>query len=97
MRQRDLVERGLDPVEARQIAARRFGDVQSIAAACRNIDERWCREQRRATMWMDLRQDVTYGLRVLRKSLASSWSEAEMTNRTTAARMTRLPPGVPRA
>jgi predicted permease len=68
LRQRDLVERGLDPVEAREIAARQFGDVQSIAAACRNIDDRWYREQRRASMWMDLRQDVTYGLRVLRKS-----------------------------
>ena len=68
LRQRELVERGLDPVEAREIAARRFGDVQAIAAACRNIDERWYREHRRASMWMDLRQDVTYGLRVLRKS-----------------------------
>src|SRR5688572_26360935 len=68
MRQHDLVERGLDPAEAREIAARRFGDVQSIAAVCRGIDERWYREQRRASMWMDLRQDVTYGFRVLRKS-----------------------------
>ena len=68
MRQREYVERGVDPAEARDIAARRFGDVQSIAAACRDIDERWYREQRRASMWADLRQDVTYGLRVLRKS-----------------------------
>jgi hypothetical protein len=68
LRQTDLVERGHDPVEAREIAARRFGDVQSIAATCRDIDERWYREQRRASMWMDLRQDVTYGLRMLRKA-----------------------------
>src|SRR5687767_6388351 len=68
MRARDFAERGLDPVDARDAALRTFGDVQSIAAACRDIDERWYREQRRASMWMDLRQDVTYGLRVLRKS-----------------------------
>ena len=44
MRQDEYVERGVDPSEAREIAARRFGDVQSIAAACRDIDERWYRE-----------------------------------------------------
>jgi hypothetical protein len=38
MRQREYVERGVDPAEARDIAARRFGDVQSIAATCRDID-----------------------------------------------------------
>jgi predicted permease len=70
MRQRDYVERGADPVKAGEIAARRFGDVNSIAAACREIDERWYREQRRASMWMDLRQDVGYALRVLRKAPA---------------------------
>jgi hypothetical protein len=61
MRQREYVERGVDPAEARDIAARRFGDVQSIAATCRDIDERWYREQRRASMWMDLRQDAPRG------------------------------------
>lgn len=70
MRQQELAARGLDPVEARDIALRRFGNVNSIAAACREIDERWYREQRRASMWMDLRHDVAYALRMLRKSPA---------------------------
>jgi predicted permease len=68
LRQEEFANRGLDPSEARDTALRKFGDVTSVAAACRAIDERWYRERRRASMWMDLRQDVTYGLRVLRKS-----------------------------
>jgi putative ABC transport system permease protein len=39
-----------------------------IARECRSIDERWYREQRRASMWMDLRQDVTYAVRTLRRA-----------------------------
>ena len=35
---------------------------------CRDIDERWYREQRRATMWMDFRQDVGYALRMLARA-----------------------------
>ena len=68
MRQQELAARGLEAAEARELAVRQFGNLKSIAAACRDIDERWYREQRRASMWMDLRQDVTYGLRVLRKA-----------------------------
>jgi putative ABC transport system permease protein len=68
MRQRDLAERGAAPRDARDEALRRFGNLHAVAAKCRDIDERWYREQRRANMWMDLRQDVGYALRMLAKA-----------------------------
>ena len=70
MRQRELVERGVPPADARERVARRFGNLAAVARECRAIDEAWYREQRRASMWMDLRQDVTYAWRMLRKAPA---------------------------
>ena len=70
-RRRELAARGFDRRDARDLALRKFGDLQSIAAACRDIDERWYREQRRASMWMDLRHDITYALRGLHKARRS--------------------------
>jgi putative ABC transport system permease protein len=68
MRQRDLADRGVAPRDARDEALRRFGDLNAVAAECRDIDERWYREQRRADMLMDLRQDVSYALRMLART-----------------------------
>jgi predicted permease len=68
MRRRDFAGRGVDDAAARQAAAQRFGDVASVAAACRQIDEGWRREQRRAGMWADARQDAAYAIRSLRKT-----------------------------
>jgi predicted permease len=68
MRRRDFVERGADDASARQAAAQRFGDVASVAAACRRIGEDWRREQRRAGMWTGFRQDAIYAVRSLRKT-----------------------------
>jgi predicted permease len=68
MRRRDFAGRGADDAAARQAAARRFGDVASVAAACRQIDEDWRREQRRAGMWADVRLDAAYAIRSLRKT-----------------------------
>ena len=70
MRERELVERGLLPGEARDLAARRFGNPAAVARECRAIDEAWYREQRRASMWMDLRQDVAYAFRQMRRAPA---------------------------
>ncbi|HVL67595.1 MAG TPA: ABC transporter permease [Vicinamibacterales bacterium] len=64
----DLVARGMSRAEARALAVRRFGDVGAIAHACRRIDEQWYGEQRRASMWRDLRQDVGYALRLVRRA-----------------------------
>src|SRR5688500_18028518 len=68
MRQRDLAEGGAALCDARDQALRRFGDLHAVAALCRDIDERWYREQRRANMLMDLRQDIGYPLRMLARA-----------------------------
>ena len=68
MRRRDFMEGGAGEGEARNAAARRFGDVTSIAEACRQIDEAWHREQRRAGVWTELRQDAACAVRSLRKT-----------------------------
>lgn len=65
MRERELVAQGVLPGEARAEVRKRFGNVASIARECRAIDESWYREQRRASMWMDLRQDFGFAVRVL--------------------------------
>ncbi len=68
MRQRELAERGAALRDARDEALRRFGNLNAVAAVCRDIDERWYREQRRASMWVDFRQDVGYALRRLARA-----------------------------
>jgi putative ABC transport system permease protein len=68
MREREYAARGLPPGEARDAAVRKFGDPARVAAACRDIDQRRYREERRASMWMDLRQDIGYALRLLGKA-----------------------------
>jgi predicted permease len=68
MRRRDFAERGADEAAARRAAADRFGDVRAVAAACRRIDEEWRREQRRASMWTDAKQDAMYAVRSLRQT-----------------------------
>ena len=65
MRERELVAQGIVVGDARDDVVRRFGNVAAIARECRAIDEAWYREQRRASMWMDLRQDIAYGFRML--------------------------------
>jgi putative ABC transport system permease protein len=64
-RARELRGRGLSPQAASEEAVRRFGNVTAVAASCRTIDERWYREQRRAGMWTDFIDDVSYSLRTL--------------------------------
>jgi putative ABC transport system permease protein len=64
-RQRDLEARGMSTRDSREAALRRFGNVRVVVDICRRIDEQWYREQRRANMFMDLRQDVAYALRSL--------------------------------
>ena len=63
LRQQELIALGVPPDEAREQASRRFGNLAALARECRAIDEAWYREQRRASMWMDLRQDVAYAFR----------------------------------
>ncbi|HJU64558.1 MAG TPA: ABC transporter permease [Gemmatimonadaceae bacterium] len=70
MRSRDLERRGAPPDEARQIALRKFGDYQSSFSACVEIDERRMRRMARSEYLTELRQDLTYALRTLRRTPA---------------------------
>ena len=64
-RQQEYASRGMGERDASDQARRRFGNVDAVAAACRSIDEQWHSEQRRASMWNDLRQDSWYAIRAL--------------------------------
>ena len=64
-RQQEYAGRGMPERDASERARRRFGNVDAVAASCRSIDEQWHREQRRASMWNDLRQDSWYAMRAL--------------------------------
>ena len=70
MRERDFRERGLTADEARAEACRRFGSIESITLQVRRIDDESARQQRRTSMWSDIRQDVVYALRGLRRAPA---------------------------
>ena len=65
-----LVRQGMLPAEARAEALRRFGDVHRVKRAVRDMDERSARADRRAELRDALRQDLSYGLRSLRKTPA---------------------------
>jgi len=71
-RAREFATAGMDDDAAADAARRRFGPVDTIAAACRHIDEHAIREKRRIDMWGDLRQDLRYAVRSLAKSRAFS-------------------------
>jgi putative ABC transport system permease protein len=66
MRTRELVERGVDPKEARAIVLARVGDVSRLTRTCVDLGKRREREMR-VTRWLgELREDVKYALRQLR-------------------------------
>ncbi|HEU4798879.1 MAG TPA: permease prefix domain 1-containing protein, partial [bacterium] len=62
----DLVARGLAPAAARATAREKFGNVERIEEACRDIGELRDREARRSEWMGELGQDVRYALRQLR-------------------------------
>ena len=68
MRERDFRERGMNAEDAREAARRRFGRIDAITTEVRQIDDESARQKRRTGMWTDLRQDVSYALRGLRRA-----------------------------
>ncbi len=68
MRVRELVERGETPERARELALQRFGDLERSRAECVAIDERRRRRMLRAEHIAELRQDVRYAVRMLRRA-----------------------------
>ena len=68
MRTREYVDRGLNPADARREAARRMGDVERVRAACRTLGEGRDRRMRRIEYMTELRQDVSFTGRQMRRN-----------------------------
>jgi len=68
MRERDFRERGMTDGEARAAAQRRFGSIENITTQVRRIDDQSAQRKRRTGTWTDLRQDIVYALRGLRRA-----------------------------
>jgi putative ABC transport system permease protein len=68
MRTRDLVARGIDRARARDLAIRRFGDIDSVNATCRRIGRLRDRDMRRTEYMSELWQDMTFACRQLLKN-----------------------------
>jgi putative ABC transport system permease protein len=67
MRERELLARGEAPERARELALRRFGELATPRSECVTIGERQVRRMARSEYSAELRQDVLYALRSLRK------------------------------
>ena len=68
MRERELLEQGVEPAVARAEAEHRFGEIAPIHRECVAIDQRLRRRARRAEVFTDMLQDVQYALRTLRRA-----------------------------
>jgi putative ABC transport system permease protein len=62
------VERGMDPESARRDALARFGDVHTISHECRQLAHSIDTNMRRSDWLNDLRSDIAFAGRVLRRS-----------------------------
>ena len=68
MRVRELVARGLSPAEAREIAIRRFGNIDRVTATRRAIGQARDDDMRRTEYVSELTHDVRFACRQLLKS-----------------------------
>src|SRR5688500_3946015 len=68
MRIRELIQRGETPERARELALRRFGDYESSRTECVEIDERRSRKMARTEYFSELRRDLAYAGRTLRRT-----------------------------
>ena len=70
MRTRELVERGMDPRAAREMAMSRLGDIASLKRTMTDLGRKRDREMR-ATLWLEeLREDLKFAFRQLKNSPA---------------------------
>ena len=67
-RREEFARKGLDPAAAATAAAKKFGNREDVAEACRLIDRRFHAQERRRHMLGDLRQDLLYALRLFRRA-----------------------------
>ena len=64
----ELIEQGIDPERAREMAERRFGPVQPIEQELAGSVRRRRQREERAEAFMDVTQDVRFALRALRRA-----------------------------
>jgi hypothetical protein len=70
MRTRELVERGMDPTTARDVAMSRLGDLADLKRTMTTLGRKRDREMR-VTLWLEeLRDDLKFAFRQLRNSPA---------------------------
>jgi len=70
MRTRELVDRGMDPATARDVALSRLGDLPRLKRTCVDIGRKRDREMR-LTQWLgEFREDVRFAFRQLRTAPA---------------------------
>ena len=70
MRTRELGERGVDPKTAREIVLARVGDVSRLKRTCVDLGRKRDREMRMTQFLGELRDDVKFTLRQLKKAPA---------------------------
>ena len=70
MRVRELIEQGETPERARQLAMHRFGNYEQARIECVAINERRKRHMQRTEFITELRQDIGYAFRMLRRTPA---------------------------
>jgi predicted permease len=68
MRVRELIDQGMTPEDARVAALQRFGNLDRITEACRDLGRRRNNDMRRAEWLSELRYDLRYAVRALRAS-----------------------------
>ena len=68
MRERDLAARGTDPAAAHRLALARFGDLESVAAECRELAHQTERKVRKTEYLAELTHDARFALRQLAKA-----------------------------
>jgi len=68
MRIRELVDRGESPKRARELALRRFGNLEHSRKECVAINERRRRRMMRRELITDRAQDIRYALRTFRRA-----------------------------
>ena len=67
-RTRELIAEGEDPARARQLAEQRFGPIAPIERAIEDSTRRRRERADRSEVFMNLIQDLRYGVRVLRRN-----------------------------
>jgi putative ABC transport system permease protein len=68
LRGRELVERGMDPAAARELALQRMGDVTLVKRTCVDLGKKRDREMRMTLLFEELRDDVRFAFRQLRSA-----------------------------